>query len=94
MASAINKLAKNRTAWMLYAQSLERENTTLKERVAELEKSQSIILAYCEVSIAALKGSEGDQSEYDGMYQAVSDLLEKIKGEMPWPDLVLDRVNQ
>lgn len=37
LASAINRLAKNRTAWMLYAQSLERENTALKERVAELE---------------------------------------------------------
>ncbi len=73
---------------------LRTENTALKERVAELEKGQSIIVAYCEVSIEALKGFEGDQSEYDGMYQAISDLREKIKGEMPWPDLVLDRINQ
>lgn len=66
----------------------------LEARVEELEKSYRLIIAYCEVSIEALKGFEGDQSEYDGMYQAMSDLLEKINGNMPWPDLAIERLSQ
>ena len=77
-----------------YISHLESENTALKKRVAELEKGQEIITQWCRLSIEHMKQYEGDQSEYDGMYQAASDLLDRINGTMPWPDLVMERLSK
>lgn len=94
LATAINLANKNRMDWIQYAKHLEQENTALKERVAELEKQQACIVEWCELSVRHMKQFEGDQSEYDGMYQASADLLERINGAMPWPDLVLERIKE
>ena len=92
--SAISEYIRVCRAWERYADHLEQENTALKKRVAELEKRQEIITQWCKLSVEHMKQYEGDQSEYDGMYQAASDLLDRINGTMPWPDLVMERLSK
>ena len=57
LASAINRLAKNRTAWMLYAQSLERENTAIKEQNMAMKReiNQYAEWAKCDIPYPEVK---------------------------------------
>ena len=57
LASAINKLAKSRTAWMLYAQSLERENTAIKEQNMAMKReiNQYAEWAKCDIPYPEVK---------------------------------------
>ena len=82
-----------------YMDRIESENQSLKDtvaakdkRIAELERQLALITEWCEFMIQEMERFDGDGSEYDGIYQANADLLERINGSMPWPDLVIETV--